>query len=64
MGDELADVLSYLVRVADVSGVDLNEAFRKKMNKNRMKYPKDLVKGSSKKYTEYKENHGKQQEQK
>lgn len=47
-------MLSYLVRLADVCHVDLAEAFLRKQIKNAQKYPKDLVKGSSKKYTEYK----------
>lgn len=37
--DELADVLLYLVRLADVLGVDLNEAVAQKMLKNAVKYP-------------------------
>jgi dCTP diphosphatase len=57
VGEELADVFAYLIRLSDVCGVDLSEAFRNKMKKNAQKYPKDLVKGSAKKYTEYKEGH-------
>lgn len=52
--EEIADVFAYLIRFADVSGIDLGEAFLEKMVRNRKKYPKDLVKGSSAKYTEYK----------
>lgn len=37
--DELADVLLYLVRLADVLGVDLDEAVSQKMAKNAVKYP-------------------------
>ncbi len=55
MGEELADVLSYLIRLSDVCGVDLSKAFEDKVEKNRKKYPKDLVKGSSKKYNLYKQ---------
>lgn len=56
VGDELADVLAYLVRLADVCHVDLAQAFRSKVQKNERKYPAELVKGSSKKYTEYRQN--------
>lgn len=47
--DELADVLMYLVRLASVLGVDLNQAVTDKLVKNAEKYPADLVRGSSKK---------------
>lgn len=47
--DEMADVLMYLVRLASVLGVDLNQAVTDKLAKNAEKYPADLVRGSSKK---------------
>ncbi|BBH13276.1 nucleotide pyrophosphohydrolase [Chromobacterium haemolyticum] len=50
--EELADVLLYLVRLADVLGVDLNDAASKKLQLNTQKYPADKVRGSSKKYNE------------
>lgn len=50
--EELADVLLYLVRLADVLGVDLNEAVRRKLKLNAEKYPANLVYGVSKKYDE------------
>jgi dCTP diphosphatase len=53
LGEELADVQLYLVRLADRCGVDLSAAVTDKMQKNRAKYPADKVKGSSKKYNEY-----------
>ena len=37
--DELADVFAYLIRLADVLGVDLEQAFTDKMIKNALKYP-------------------------
>ena len=37
--DEVADVLIYLVELADVLGVDLLAAARRKMRKNALKYP-------------------------
>ncbi len=50
--DELADVLLYLVRLADVLGVDLNEAARAKLRTNATNYPAEKARGSSAKYTE------------
>ena len=51
--EELADVLLYLVRIADKLGVDLLDAALLKMEKNALKYPADIVRGSAKKYNEY-----------
>jgi dCTP diphosphatase len=53
LGEELADVLLYLVRLADKCSVDLPAAAARKIQKNAMKYPAALVKGSSKKYSDY-----------
>jgi NTP pyrophosphatase (non-canonical NTP hydrolase) len=36
---ELADVLQYLIRLADVLGVDLAEAVRAKMQINETRFP-------------------------
>ena len=49
---ELADVLIYLVRLADRLGVDLIAAAARKIAINAEKYPVDQAKGSNKKYTE------------
>ena len=43
--EEMADVLIYLVRMADIMGVDLLEAARLKMKKNARKYPVDTLRG-------------------
>lgn len=48
--EELADVLLYLVRVADVLGVDLVQAANRKLQLNAEKYPVERAFGSSKKY--------------
>ncbi|KAH9156486.1 hypothetical protein AeRB84_001607 [Aphanomyces euteiches] len=53
LGEELSDVLIYLIRLADRCNVDLPAAALRKIEKNAVKYPVDLAKGSSKKYTEY-----------
>ena len=44
---ELADVLLYLVRLADKIGVDLSAAALRKIELNAAKYPADEVRGSS-----------------
>lgn len=49
VGEELADVLLYLVRLSSVLGVNLNDAVVDKLAKNALKYPVEKVKGSSQK---------------
>nr|WP_221434623.1 nucleotide pyrophosphohydrolase [Massilia timonae] len=51
---EMADVLVYLVRLADKLDVDLFQAVEEKMVLNRAKYPAELVRGDMRKYDEYK----------
>ena len=51
---ELADILIYLIRISDKLGIDLIEAAEKKIEVNSEKYPADAVKGSAKKYSQYK----------
>lgn len=50
--EELADVLLYLVRLADTLGVDLAAAATDKMAINAQKYPVHKARGTSKKYTD------------
>jgi len=50
--DEIADVLIYLVRLADKLDVDLIAAARDKIVHNAKKYPVEKARGSNKKYTE------------
>lgn len=57
--EELADVFFYLVRLADVTGVDLEKAFWSKMKKNAKKYPVSLSKGHATKYNRLKAKHRK-----
>jgi len=52
VAEELADVLFYLVRMADVLGVDLNQAAARKLALNADKYPVDKARGNSKKYSD------------
>jgi dCTP diphosphatase len=50
---EIADTFIYLLRLADVLGVDLIEAAHRKMTLNAEKYPTEKVRGRNDKYTEY-----------
>jgi dCTP diphosphatase len=49
---ELADVLLYLIRLADQLDMDLATAARDKLLLNAEKYPIDRAKGTAKKYSE------------
>lgn len=50
---ELADVMIYVARLADVLEIDLGAAIQEKLAINEAKYPAERVRGSAKKYTEY-----------
>ncbi len=50
--EEMADVLLYLIRLADKLNVDLLAGARDKLALNAQKYPIDKARGSSRKYTE------------
>ncbi len=50
--DEIADVLLYLVRLADKLGIDPIAEATRKMGENERKYPADKSRGNAKKYTE------------
>ena len=50
---EMADVFAYLLRLADVAGVDLAAVLRAKTQVNETRYPQDRAKGSAEKYTKY-----------
>jgi NTP pyrophosphatase (non-canonical NTP hydrolase) len=50
--DEAADVLVYLIRLADKLGLDLAAAARDKIEANALKYPVEKSRGSIRKYTE------------
>ena len=45
LGDELADVLLYLVRLADVAGIDLGAEAVKKLARNESRFPADYHRG-------------------
>ena len=52
VSDEIADVLIYLLRVADKLGIDPVAAAQRKMIANAKKYPADKARGNNTKYTE------------
>lgn len=47
--EELADVLIYLLRFSDLSGIDIEKVIEEKLIKNENKYPISKLKGSDKK---------------
>ena len=53
VAQEISDTFIYLLRMADVLGIDLIAAAHAKMDLNALKYPADKVRGSNAKYTEY-----------
>ena len=53
---ELADTFVYLLRLADVLGIDLINAANQKIDLNALKYPVEKAKGSNAKYTEYQQD--------
>src|SRR3989344_2355642 len=52
IGDEMGDVLNYLLIMANDFGIDLLDATSKKIDKNATKYPVEKAKGRHTKYTE------------
>ena len=50
--EELADVMSCCVLMADVCGLDLDEILNEKVDKNAAKYPVEKARGRADKYTE------------
>jgi NTP pyrophosphatase (non-canonical NTP hydrolase) len=52
---EMADVLLYLVRLADKTGIDLVAAAHRKIDLNAEKYPAAQFKGSRRKYDQVQE---------
>jgi len=50
---EIADTFIYLLRLADVLGLDLIDAAQRKMDINARKYPVEKARGRNDKYTAY-----------
>jgi dCTP diphosphatase len=53
VGQEMSDILIYLVRLADKCRIDLPSVVLKKIDHNGLKYPVHKVKGKNNKYTDY-----------
>ncbi len=51
-GEECADILLYLLLIAERAGLDLIAAANAKIAKNAQKYPIEKSKGNARKYTE------------
>jgi len=51
--EEIADVLLYLVRLADKLNVDLLDAAANKIAVNARRYPVDKARGNNRKYTDF-----------
>ena len=52
ISEEVADILLYLLRFADIAKLDLEAICLKKISINAKKYPIELAKGNSTKYTD------------
>ncbi|MBI3037810.1 nucleotide pyrophosphohydrolase [bacterium] len=46
IGEEMADVLAYLLSLANSLNIDLSSTFQDKMRKNNVKYPADKFRGT------------------
>jgi len=53
LSEEVADILYFLIRLAERYNLDLTTELNKKITKNEIRYPIEKVKGSNKKYSEY-----------
>tara|TARA_B100000214_G_C23773090_1_gene537708 strand:- start:292 stop:639 length:348 start_codon:yes stop_codon:yes gene_type:complete len=54
ISEEVADVFIYSLRLCQILGIDLVDVSNEKIIKNEVKYPINLVKGKSDKYTNLK----------
>ncbi|UYL09405.1 nucleotide pyrophosphohydrolase [Bdellovibrio sp. SKB1291214] len=52
VSDELADVMFFVLRFAQMNKIDIGAAVHKKLAKNAAKYPIETAKGSNRKYNE------------
>ena len=52
LGEELSDVLYWVLLMAHDSGIDLERSFAEKMKRNEEKYPLEKARGNNRKYTE------------
>jgi NTP pyrophosphatase (non-canonical NTP hydrolase) len=52
VGQEIADIQIYLIRLADKLDIDIEAAVHAKIEDNDRKYPADKVRGSARKYSD------------
>ncbi len=52
IGEELADVVYFVLRFAQLYGFDLSNELKNKLSENEKRYPADLARGSNAKYDE------------
>ena len=52
IGEELADIFIYALNLADKLGISIEGETKRKLEKNRTKYPIEKARGSAKKYTD------------
>jgi len=52
LSEECADVLLYLLLIAERAGIDLQQAAAEKIAKNELKYPVEKARGTATKYTD------------
>jgi NTP pyrophosphatase (non-canonical NTP hydrolase) len=57
INEEVADILLYLIRFADLSKIDLEKVCLEKIELNKKKYPVNLSKGKSTKYNRLKKDY-------
>ena len=50
--EELADILTFALLLADKHGLDISEIIHEKLSKNAEKYPIEKSKGNARKYNE------------
>ena len=51
--EEVADVLYFILRFAQMNAIDLTDALEAKLDKNQKQYPLEKAKGCNKKYDEF-----------
>lgn len=52
VSDEIADVVCYCIMLADKVGIDLEKEIKRKIGENAEKYPAEVCRGKSDKYTQ------------
>ena len=58
---EMADILAYLLRIADRMDIDLLDSLKEKIDINELRYPAEKVRGNAKKYSEYQKENNRRQ---